>query len=301
MKIVVALGGNALLRRGQQLSAANQRENVQTAISYIAQIAGEHSVTITHGNGPQVGLLALQNDAYKDVPPYPLDVLDAQTQAMVGYMIEQELGNALPQECRITTVLTQVRVDPSDPAFANPTKFIGPVYSAEEAQALADQHGWSIAPDGEYFRRVVPSPLPKQIIELEVISSLIEKGYFVICVGGGGIPIVIADGIARGVECVIDKDLASAMLAGELGSDLFVIATDVDGVYVDWGTPEQRRLEVATVSQLRALDFAKGSMGPKVQAACDFVSRSGKTAVIGSLEQIADIVAGKAGTRVIAG
>lgn len=301
MKIVVALGGNALLRRGQELSAANQRENVQTAISYIAQVAGEHSVTITHGNGPQVGLLALQNDAYKDVPPYPLDVLDAQTQAMVGYMIEQELGNALPQECRITTVLTQVRVDSDDPAFANPTKFIGPVYSREEAEALAAKHGWSIAPDGEYFRRVVPSPLPQEIIELEVISSLIEKGYFVICVGGGGIPIVIEDGIARGVECVIDKDLASSMLASELGSDLFVIATDVDGVYVDWGTPDQRRLEVASVSELRALDFAKGSMGPKVQAACDFVSNTGKTAVIGSLEQIADIVAGKAGTRVIAG
>lgn len=298
MKIVVALGGNALLRRGQQLSAANQLANVRTAVKYIAKVAANHSVTITHGNGPQVGLLALQNDAYKDVPPYPLDVLDAQTQAMVGYMIEQELGNALPQECRITTVLTQVQVDPQDPAFEKPTKPIGPLYTKQQAEKLEAELGWDIAPDGDQYRRVVPSPKPQRIIELEVISSLIARGYFVVCVGGGGIPIVIEDGIARGVECVIDKDLASSMLARELDVDLFIIATDVEGVYLDWGTPAQRMLTSATVNELRGMDFATGSMAPKVQAACDFVEATGKTAVIGSLQDIEEIVAGTAGTRI---
>ncbi|ANF24599.1 carbamate kinase [Stutzerimonas stutzeri] len=299
MRIVIALGGNALLRRGEPLSADNQRENVRTACSQIARISPGNELVIAHGNGPQVGLLALQGAAYTDVPVYPLDVLGAETEGMIGYIIEQELGNLLPFEVPFATLLTQVEVDAADPAFANPSKPIGPVYSREEAERLASEKGWHIAADGDRFRRVVPSPRPKRIFEIRPIRWLLEKGSVVICAGGGGIPTVYdQNGHLQGVEAVIDKDLCSALLAEQLEADLLVIATDVDGVYLDWGTPQQRRINEAHPDQLELLGFAAGSMGPKVQAACEFARNTGKAAVIGSLADIEAIVQGRAGSRV---
>ncbi len=299
MRIVVALGGNALLRRGEPLSAENQRENVRTACAQIARIAPGNELVVAHGNGPQVGLLALQGAAYQQVPSYPLDVLGAETEGMIGYIIEQELGNLLPVEVPFATLLTQVEVDANDPAFAQPSKPIGPVYSREEAERLAAAKGWSIAADGDRFRRVVASPRPKRIFEIRPIRWLLEKGAVVICAGGGGIPTVYDhDRKLHGIEAVIDKDLCSALLAEQLGADLLVIATDVDGAYLDWGTPQQRRIEAARPDQLEGLGFAAGSMRPKVQAACEFARNTGKTAVIGSLGDIEAIVQGRAGTRV---
>ncbi|MBA1273695.1 carbamate kinase [Stutzerimonas azotifigens] len=299
MRIVVALGGNALLRRGEPLSADNQRENVRAACTQIARIAPGNELVVAHGNGPQVGLLALQGAAYSDVPAYPLDVLGAETEGMIGYIIEQELGNLLPFEVPFATLLTQVEVDAADPAFEHPSKPIGPVYSREEAERLAREKGWSIAADGDRFRRVVPSPRPKRIFEIRPIRWLLEKGSVVICAGGGGIPTVYdQDGQLHGIEAVIDKDLCSALLAEQLEADLLVIATDVDGAYLDWGTPEQRRIGEAHPDQLERLGFAAGSMGPKVQAACEFARNTGKVAVIGSLGDIEAIAQGRAGTRV---
>lgn len=299
MRIAIALGGNALLRRGEPLSAENQRSNVRVACTQIAKVAAGNQLVIAHGNGPQVGLLALQGAAYKDVASYPLDVLGAETEGMVGYMIEQELGNLLPFEVPFATLLTQVEVDAADPAFAAPSKPIGPVYTHAEAERLAAEKGWSIAADGEHYRRVVASPRPKRIFELRPLSWLLEKGCVVICAGGGGIPVRYdAHGKLEGVEAVIDKDLCSALLARQLECDLLVIATDVDGVYLDWGTPEKRAIAAARPDDLEALDFAAGSMGPKVQAACEFARQTGKPAVIGSLADIEAIVAGSAGTRV---
>ncbi|MDI6912006.1 carbamate kinase [Nocardioides sp.] len=300
MRIVIALGGNALLRRGEPLTADNQRANIRIAAERIATVVPDNDVVIAHGNGPQVGLLALQAAAYEDVRPYPLDVLGAQTEAMIGYVIEQELGNVLPEEKHIATLLTMVRVDPEDPAFQNPTKFIGPIYLREEAEELAAENGWAIRQDGSSFRRVVASPEPQHIYEVPSIRTLVEQGTVVVCAGGGGIPTVLEPGrILRGVEAVIDKDLASSLLAQEIGADLLVIATDVDGVYLDWGTPDQRMLTETTPQALRAFDFAAGSMGPKVEAVCRFVERTGRSAAIGSLADIAEIVAGRAGTRVV--
>lgn len=299
MRIAIALGGNALLRRGEPLSAENQRGNVRLACTQISKVAAGNQLVIAHGNGPQVGLLALQGAAYKDVASYPLDVLGAETEGMIGYMIEQELGNLLPFEVPFATLLTQVEVDAADPAFAAPSKPIGPVYARADAERLAAEKGWSIAADGEHFRRVVPSPRPKRIFELRPLSWLLEKGCVVICAGGGGIPVRYdAEGKLEGVEAVIDKDLCSALLAQQLECDLLVIATDVDGVYLDWGTPSQRAIAQARPDDLDALDFAAGSMGPKVQAACEFARQTGKPAVIGSLADIEAIVGGSAGTRV---
>lgn len=299
MRIAIALGGNALLRRGEPLSAENQRGNVRLACTQISKVAAGNQLVIAHGNGPQVGLLALQGAAYKDVASYPLDVLGAETEGMIGYMIEQELGNLLPFEVPFATLLTQVEVDAADPAFAAPSKPIGPVYARADAERLAAEKGWSIAADGEHFRRVVASPRPKRIFELRPLSWLLEKGCVVICAGGGGIPVRYdAEGKLEGVEAVIDKDLCSALLAQQLECDLLVIATDVDGVYLDWGTPSQRAIAQARPDDLDALDFAAGSMGPKVQAACEFARQTGKPAVIGSLADIEAIVGGSAGTRV---
>ncbi len=300
MRIVVALGGNALLRRGQPLTAENQRANIRTAAEAIAPVAAEHELVVAHGNGPQVGLLALQAAAYPAVAAYPLDVLGAETEAMIGYVIEQELGNLLPPERALATLLTMVEVDPDDPAFSSPSKPIGPVYDRATAERLAAESGWSIAPDGEHFRRVVASPRPRRIFEIRPIQQLLESGTIVVCAGGGGIPTAYdADGRLHGVEAVIDKDLASAFLAAELEADLLVIATDVDGVYTGWGTPEQRRLGVVTPEDLEAVPFAAGSMGPKIEAACGFVRRTGRPAAIGALAEIGAIVAGRAGTRVV--
>ncbi len=299
MRIVVALGGNALLRRGEPMTADNQRENVRIAVEQIAKIAPGNQLVIAHGNGPQVGLLALQAAAYTSVNPYPLDVLGAETEGMIGYMIEQELGNLLPFEVPFATLLTQVEVDSNDPAFSNPTKPIGPVYSKEDAERLAAEKGWSIAPDGDKYRRVVASPRPKQIFEIRPVKWLLDHGTIVICAGGGGIPTRYnAEGKLEGVEAVIDKDLCSALLAEQLTSDLLVIATDVDATYIDWGKPTQKAIAEAHPDELERLGFAAGSMGPKVQAACEFARNTGKVAVIGSLADIEAIVQGKAGTRV---
>ena len=300
MRIVIALGGNALLRRGEPLTAENQRANVRVAAERIADVAAGNELVVAHGNGPQVGLLALQSQAYQEVRAYPLDILGAETEAMIGYVIEQELGNLTPSETSLATVLTMIEVDPDDPAFTHPTKPIGPVYDKETAEQLAEAGGWTIAPDGDKYRRVVASPRPKRIFEIKPIRHLIENRTIVICAGGGGIPTYYDEhGKLHGVEAVIDKDLASALLAEELGADLLVIATDVDGVYTGWGTEEQTRLGRVTPEQLDGLDLPAGSMGPKVEAACGFVRATGRTAVIGSLDDIADIVAGSAGTRVL--
>jgi len=300
MRIVVALGGNALLRRGQPMTAKNQRENVRIAAQALAPIAAGNQLVISHGNGPQVGLLALQSAAYEEVEAYPLDVLGAQTEGMIGYMIEQELGNLLPIEYPFATILTMVEVDPEDPAFGEPTKPIGPVYSEAEAKRLEAEKGWLMRPDGEQWRRVVPSPEPHRIFEMRPIHWLLEKGTIVICAGGGGIPTIYnEEGNLEGVEVVIDKDRASALLAFELEADLLIMATDTDGVYLDWGTEDARRIERTTPDEIEKYEFAAGSMGPKVEAAADFVSRTGQRAVIGALADIPAMVEGTAGTQFV--
>ena len=300
MRIVVALGGNALLRRGQPMTAKNQRENIRIAAQALAPIAADNQLVISHGNGPQVGLLALQSAAYEEVEAYPLDVLGAQTEGMIGYMIEQELGNLLPIEYPFATILTMVEVDPEDPAFGEPTKPIGPVYSEAEAKRLEAEKGWVMKPDGEQWRRVVPSPEPHRIFEMRPIHWLLEKGTIVICAGGGGIPTIYnKEGNLEGVEVVIDKDRASALLAFELEADLLIMATDTDGVYLDWGTEDARRIERTTPDEIEKYEFAAGSMGPKVEAAADFVSRTGQRAVIGALADIPAMVEGTAGTQFV--
>ena len=302
MRIVIALGGNALLRRGDPMTTEVQRSNIRTAAQAIAPLAAEHSIVVVHGNGPQVGLLSLQAESYHDAEPYPLDVLDAGTQGMVGYLIQQELRSLLPPDRQVATLLTMITVDPDDPAFTSPTKFVGPVYAKEAADALAAEKGWAFKPDGTSWRRVVPSPQPRQILEIQPISWLLERGAVVICAGGGGIPIMYSSsgsGEVVGVEAVIDKDLASELLAEDVAADLFVMATDVDGVYVGWATPQQRRLDRATPEELADYQFAAGSMGPKVEAASRFAAKTGKRAAIGSLADITDIVAGQAGTSVV--
>jgi carbamate kinase len=304
VRVVVALGGNALLKRGDPMTAEVQRANVRTAAQSIASVAASHQLVLSHGNGPQVGLLALQAAAYEDVEAYPLDVLGAQTEGMIGYVLEQELGNLLPPEVPFATILTMVEVDPKDPAFADPTKFVGPVYAKDEAERLGNDKGWTFKQDGDAWRRVVPSPEPRRIFEIRPIRWLLEKGAVVICAGRGGVPTMFTSPDERtlvGVEAVIDKDLASELLARDVEADLFVMATDVDGVYSDWGTSEQRRLERATPTDLRARAFAAGSMGPKVEAAARFVERTGNRAAIGGLEEIEAIVEGDAGTQVVPG
>ncbi len=301
--VVIALGGNALLRRSEPMTAEVQRNNVRLACRAIAPVAERCTVVLAHGNGPQVGLLALQAAAYADVEPYPLDVLGAQTEGMIGYLIEQEMGNLLPFEVPIATVLTMIEVDPRDPAFDDPAKFVGPQYEPAEAERLAQARGWTFKLDGGRPRRVVASPEPKRIFELQPIRWLIEKGTLVICAGGGGIPTAYVPDDTRtlaGVECVIDKDLAAELLARGLGADLLVMATDAEGVYANWGTPEQRLIESATPDELARHEFAAGSMGPKVEAAVRFVRSTGRRAAIGSLERIGDVVDGTAGTSVVA-
>jgi carbamate kinase len=302
MRVVVALGGNALLKRGEPMTAEVQRANVRSAAPSLAAVAGSNQMVLTHGNGPQVGLLALQAAAYEEVEAYPLDVLGAQTEGMIGYVLEQELGNLLPFEVPFATILTMVEVDPSDQAFGDPTKFVGPVYAKADADRLAAKKAWVFKQDGDAWRRVVPSPEPKRIFEIRPIRWLLEKDVVVICAGGGGVPTMYdpeKDRVLVGVEAVIDKDLASELLAREVEADLFVMATDVDGVYTDWGTPEQRRLERVTPGELGTAKFAAGSMGPKVEAATRFVEATGKRAAIGALGEIEEIVEGTAGTQVV--
>lgn len=303
MRIVVALGGNALLQRGQPMTADMQRQNVRTAAEQLAPVATDNELVISHGNGPQVGLLALQSSAYTAVEPYPLDVLGAETEGMIGYMIEQELGNLLPFERPFASILTMIEVDPEDAAFKDPTKFIGPVYEQAEAEALAKEKGWAIKPDGNKWRRVVASPAPRRIFEIKPITWLLEKGCVVVCTGGGGIPTMYEPGTRRlvGAEVVIDKDRASALLAEQLNADLFVMATDVDAVYTDFGTPNQKAIGRTTPEEVRALDLPAGSMGPKVEAAVTFVEKTGNRAAIGTLAQLQGVVAGDKGTQVVSG
>ncbi len=304
MRIVVALGGNALLRRGEPMTAENQRQNVERACAALAPLARDHELVISHGNGPQVGLLALQGAAYTGVETYPLDVLDAQTQGMIGYLIMQELGNQLPANKPLATLLTMIEVDQHDPAFDSPTKPIGPIYTADEADQLQAEKGWAFKPDGDHVRRVVPSPRPRRIFGVNSVEWLLAHGSVVVCAGGGGIPSIYADEPVpagrrlMGVEAVIDKDLASALLAADIHADSLLIVTDVDAVYQDWGAPGQRPIRTATTAELKGADFAAGSMGPKVKAASEFVEQTGGVAAIGSIDDVQRLLTGEAGTRV---
>jgi carbamate kinase len=296
MRVVAALGGNALLRRGQPLTAENQRENVAIAARALLPIALAHDLVLTHGNGPQVGLLALQNAAYHPDETYPLDILDAESEGMIGYLLEQELGNLLPGR-RLATLLTRIEVARDDPAFLHPTKPIGPVYEREDAERMAAERGWSIAPDGPKWRRVVPSPEPRRILEMPVIERLVDDGTLVICAGGGGIPVVAGHGGYGGVEAVIDKDFAGALLARSLHADAFLMLTDVDAVYEAFGTGEAAPIRRVDAADLDPSFFAAGSMGPKVAAAKRF-AETGGFAVIGQLADAEAMLRGEAGTTV---
>ena len=328
----MALGGNALLRRGEPMTVQNQRDSISAACAALAPVAMEHELVISHGNGPQVGLLALQAAAYADTlgaprdagprgepaddpnddpshdpsddpsddTSYPFDVLGAQTEGMIGYLIEQELGNLLPMEKSLATLLTMVEVDAKDPAFADPSKPVGPVYTAEQAGALAARRGWTVRRDGEHWRRVVPSPLPLRVFALRPVELLLRSGCVVICAGGGGIPTMYVPGTRKlvGVEGVIDKDRASAVLARELRADRLIIATDVEAVLAEYGTPRQRAVARAHPDYLSHVAFAAGSMGPKVDAAVEFAKLTGGEAVIGALTELPDLIEGQGGTRV---
>jgi carbamate kinase len=296
---VVALGGNALLRRGEPLEADAQARAARAAARLLARVSSANRLVVTHGNGPQVGLLALMSDAYTETAPYPLDVLGSETEGQIGYVLELELDNAIPEQ-ETVAVLTRVVVDAADPAFSAPSKFVGPVYSESDARSLAERHGWTVKRDGQSWRRVVPSPRPQRIVQLRAIERLVDAGFLVVCTGGGGIPVVEdGHGHHRGVEAVIDKDLASALLAIDLRVDTLVLATDVEAVYSGFGTRAQRPIAHATPLGLRSHEFAAGSMGPKVEAACHFVERTGACAVIGSLDQIDELLDGRAGTQVL--
>ena len=302
MRVVVALGGNALLRRGQAMTPENQVQNVAAACDHLAPIAEHHELVVSHGNGPQIGLLALEEAAYEAAADSPMDVLGAETQGMIGYLVERELGNRLPYDRPLASLLTMIEVDPNDPAFGNPTKPIGPLYTSTDAQKLAAERGWTFKPDGDSLRRVVPSPTPRHIFEQRPIRWLLEQGCLVICAGGGGIPTAYGpDRKLVGVEAVIDKDHASALLAGGLDADILIMATDAPAAYVHYGKPDQQAIRRAHPDRLLehyATEFASGSMLPKVQAACNFAQATGKPAAIGALADIEAMLADTAGTRV---
>ncbi|PVX61147.1 carbamate kinase [Paraburkholderia unamae] len=302
MRIVVALGGNALLRRGEAMTPQTQRRNVRDAAAQLARVAPGNELVIVHGNGPQVGLLAALGASAPPAQRFSLDVLDAQTEGMIGYLIELELRNQMHESRACATLLTMVEVDRADAAFARPDKPVGAILTRDEASAAAQAHGWSVAADGNGFRRVVPSPAPQRFLQLDAVRALLAQGSIVICAGGGGVPVVRAPGGQYdGVEAVVDKDRSAALLARAIEADLFVIATDVDGVYLDWGTPHVRRVRRAHPDALAAYDFAAGSMGPKVEAASDFARSTGRRASIGALADIARLAAGTAGTSVQTG
>ncbi len=300
MRIVVALGGNALLKRGEPMTYDAQRTNVRIAAVALADLARDHQIIVAHGNGPQVGLLALQAAAYAPQTLWPLDVLGAETEGMIGYLIEQELMNALPAGAECATLLTRVEVDRADPAFDQPSKPIGPVYTADEAKLARAEHLWSMVAEGTGgLRRVVPSPLPKRILGLSAIKVLVEAGVCVICAGGGGIPVIRGDtGDMEGVEAVIDKDRTAALLAQELQADALLMLTDVAAVMRDWGTPTEAAISSITPDALDKMSFAAGSMGPKIAASRAFVRSGGKLAGIGTLQDARAILEGRAGTRV---
>ncbi len=242
-------------------------------------------------------MLALQGLEYKKVNPYPLDVLGSETQGMIGYMLMQEFKNQMPER-NISCMLTQMNVDPNDPAFSNPTKPIGPIYTEVEARELAEKYHWTVKPDGQHFRRVVPSPEPTGIVEHEAITKLIDEGHLVICTGGGGIPVKKENGKLIGVEAVIDKDMSAAFLARQLGADALLILTDADAVYLDWGKPTQHALRNTTPDELSKYQFDEGSMGPKIQASCEFIQKGGQLVGIGALEDGLQILQGQAGTNI---
>jgi carbamate kinase len=295
--VVVALGGNALLRRGEPTTADNQQQSARVVAQILGPVSERVRLVVTHGNGPQVGLLALKEDSFADGDPYPLDVLDAETEGQIGYVVELALDNAI--RCQDTvTVLTRIVVDADDPAFDSPTKFIGPVYDRDQATALVAKHGWTVRPDGSWWRRVVASPQPQRIVQLGAIRTLVDAGYLVVCVGGGGVPVIEVERGQIGVEAVIDKDLSSALLAIGLDADVLALATDVDAVYTGWGTDHQDAVAHATPAWLRTQDFAGGSMGPKVEGVCRFVEATGKRAAIGRLEDLPGLIDGTAGTQV---
>lgn len=301
MRIVIALGGNALMKRGEPQTMDVQRHNARVAAQAIASIATGNELIVTHGNGPQIGLLALQTSAAGVSPPYPLDILGAETDGMIGYVLQQELVNALG-EYRVATLLTQIEVDPADPAFLQPTKFIGPLYEAAESQRLAATLGWSVARDGGKWRRVVASPEPKGILEIGAIRTLVAAGFVTICGGGGGIPVVrTGSGRFEGIECVVDKDFTSALVAELLDADCLLMLTDVNAVYVDFGTPRAREIRNVRRKELEAFDFPAGSMGPKVEAARRFARSGNRRACIGRLDDVQNILVGSAGTTVVAG
>ena len=300
MLVVAALGGNALLRRGEPMTADTQRRNARLAAGALAEIVrAGHRLVITHGNGPQVGLLALQGAAYRPEEAYPLDVLGAETEGMIGYLIEQEIENALGPGTMVAALLTQVEADPNDPGFARPTKFVGPVYDEEQARRIAAERGWQVARDGDRWRRVVASPEPVRIPDLKILRFLVDQGVIVICAGGGGIPVVRRpDGSMIGIEAVIDKDSTSALLATQLGADVLLMLTDVDAVYQGWGTAQRAPIHRLTAAEARALDLPDGSMGPKVEAAARFAEDAGRWAGIGTLADAPAILLGDRGTRI---
>lgn len=302
MLVVAALGGNALLRRGEDVTAENQRDNVKRAVRVLADIVkAGHRLVITHGNGPQIGLLALQNHAYDADKAFPLDILGAESEGMIGYLIEQELENQLGDDYSVATLITQIAVDADDPNFDDPNKFIGPVYDKEQAEKLKKRHGWSIAKDGDNWRRVVPSPEPKKIQDLKILRILLEQQVIAICIGGGGIPIVRQpDGTYTGVEAVIDKDAASALLAEQVNADALLLLTDVEAVYHDFGGPNERAIRQMTASEAGEFDAPEGSMRPKLVAAARF-ARKGSFSAIGAMEDALDLLQGNAGTRISSG
>lgn len=298
MLVVAAVGGNALLRRGEHPTVDAQRTNLESAVGPLVAIAARHRLVVTHGNGPQVGLLALQAAAYREVPAYPLDVLGAESEGMIGYLLEQRLGDALGGR-PVATLLTQVEVSGDDPAFERPTKPVGPVYDENTAGLLAAANGWLMVRDGDGRRRAVPSPEPLRIVELSAIRLLVDAGVVVVCNGGGGIPVVRdSAGAHHGVEAVVDKDLSAALLAVELGADALLLLTDVDAVRTGWRTADARRVAAATPEVMRDLTLDAGSMGPKVEAACRFVEATGARAAIGALQDAEALLAGAAGTRI---
>lgn len=301
MRVVVALGGNALLRRGEAMTAAAQNTNVRIAAKVLADLAQDHQIIAAHGNGPQVGLLALQGAAYDPGTAWPLDVLGAETEGMIGYLIEQELMNTLPDGARCATLLSRVEVDATDPAFATPSKPIGPVYSEAEGRQVESEHGWTMVSEASGGRRrVVPSPLPIRIIGMDAIKVLLEAGHCVICAGGGGIPVMRNSiGEMEGVEAVIDKDRTSALLALSLHADALLLLTDVSAVFENYGRPDQRAIKSATPTTFSGMSLPAGSMGPKVEAAVAFLSASHGLAGIGQLTGAHAILEGQSGTRIL--
>ncbi len=295
--IVVAVGGNALLQRGEVMSCENQQKSIASTAKSLAELSKDYRLVIVHGNGPQVGLLSLQNDAYKDCPPYPFDVLGAETQGMIGYLIQQGLNVAV-NDRSTATVLTRMVVDKNDPAIADPTKFIGPVYGEEEAKQLAEENGWTVKPDGKYWRRVVPSPEPKEVLEIKAIKDLLANDHLIICGGGGGAPVIEKDGAYEGFEAVIDKDMTAALIAEEVGAEHLLILTDGTHVCLNWGEPNEEKLHDVTVAEMQGYNFAAGSMGPKVDACCKFVKSTGNKGHIGDLHYALDVIKGDSGTHI---